>query len=104
MESLDLILQVKKLEEHIKELIIFSLEENKERYKLIDEFSKPGSDPEAASLQVKKIKRIMELINFLLKEINELYKLIDELSKSRSDPTAVSGGKRRKNKTRKSRR
>lgn len=101
MESLEA--RVNKLEERIKDVLAYSLENFDETGKMIRYVSHPV-------LYSKYMEMIDEGdispsgLNFRDMANDALIRMNKKRGASGSDPNAVSGGKRRKNKTRKSRR
>jgi len=101
MESLEA--RVNKLEERIKDLVVFSLENSDQTGKLIRYVSHPVLYSNYMEMIDKgeislSDRNYSDIANYALIRMNK------KRGASGSDPNAVSGGKRRKNKTRKSRR
>ena len=101
MESLEA--RVNKLEERIKDLVVYSLENFDETGKLIRYVSHPVLYSKYMEM-IDEGENSPSGLNFRAIANDTLIEMNKKRGASGSDPNAVSGGKRRKNKTRKSRR
>jgi len=103
MESLEA--RVNKLEERIKDLLVFSLQNSDETGKLIRYVSHPVLYSNYMDmLDEGENSSPSGGLNYRDMANDELIRMNKKRGAYGSDPNAVSGGKRRKNKTRKSRR
>jgi hypothetical protein len=101
MESLEA--RVNKLEERIKDLLAYSLQNFIETGKLIQYVSHPMLYSNYMKI-IDEGENSPSGLNYRDMANDELIRMNKKRGASGSDPNAVSGGKRRKNKTRKSRR